>query len=41
MRIGIDSRLLYVPVVKGIGIYLRNLLANLALIDEDNEYSIA
>ena len=38
MRIGIDVRVLYNPLLKGIGVYLQNLLTNLAEIDQQNEY---
>jgi len=38
MKIGIDARVLYMPVLKGIGIYLHNLLINLSEIDQKNEY---
>jgi hypothetical protein len=38
MRIGIDARVLYLPVLKGIGVYLHNLLTSLGKIDKKNEY---
>ncbi len=38
MRIGIDARVLYAPVLKGIGVYLDNLLMQLSKIDKKNEY---
>lgn len=38
MRIGIDARTLYIPALKGIGIYLYNLLINISEIDQENEY---
>ncbi|MCM8775445.1 MAG: glycosyltransferase family 4 protein [Candidatus Omnitrophica bacterium] len=38
MRIGIDARTLYLPVLKGIGVYLLNLLNQLAVRDQKNEY---
>lgn len=38
MKIGIDARTLYTPALKGIGIYLYNLLINISKIDQENEY---
>ncbi len=38
MRIGIDCRALYLPQIKGIGIYLQNLLPALAKLDASFEY---
>jgi len=38
MKIGIDVRVLYMPVLKGIGIYLYNLLRQISEIDNENEY---
>ncbi|MBI3999904.1 MAG: glycosyltransferase [Candidatus Omnitrophica bacterium] len=38
MRIGIDARTLYAPILKGIGVYLENLLNELAKVDQENEY---
>ncbi len=38
MRIGIDARVLYMPVLKGMGVYLKNLLESLERIDKKNEY---
>jgi glycosyltransferase involved in cell wall biosynthesis len=38
MKIGIDARNLYHPILKGIGIYLQNLLPHLAALDGGHEY---
>src|SRR5512146_3184799 len=38
MRIGLDVRLLYAPLLKGIGCYERELLLALDAIDTANEY---
>ena len=40
MKIGIDVRALYLPQMKGIGIYLHNLLEELIRIDTRNEYTL-
>lgn len=38
MKIGIDARVLYMPTLKGMGVYLMNLLDGLERIDKKNEY---
>lgn len=38
MRIGIDARTLYAPVLKGIGVYLQNLLYELLKLNDEAEY---
>ncbi len=38
MTVGIDARALYLPVLKGIGVYLQNLLNSLAALDGGHEY---
>lgn len=38
MRIGVDARALYAPAMKGIGIYVENLLSAMAALDASNEF---
>jgi glycosyltransferase involved in cell wall biosynthesis len=38
MRIGIDARNLYSPTLKGIGVYVQNLLPQMAALDPGNEF---
>lgn len=37
-NIGIDARTVYAPILKGMGVYLYNLLVHLSRIDQENEY---
>lgn len=38
MRVGIDARTLFSPVLKGIGVYLQNLIRELLRLDQDTRY---
>lgn len=38
LNIGIDARILYMPILKGMGVYLNNLLLSLSKIDKRNKY---